>query len=86
MTYTEYVLSYLKQQGQGAPIYTDEIADAIAADYDIDRKKAAAATAVAVKRIMDKGELPDLRCYQKGIYRKKGKNNHHGITLYNKEN
>jgi len=68
MTYTEYVQNYLEQQGQGAPIYTDEIADAVAADYGIDKKKAAAATAVAVKRIMDKGDLPDLRCYQKGIY------------------
>ena len=68
MTYAEYVRNYLEQQGQGAPIYTDEIADALAADYKIDKKKAAAATAVAIKRIMDKGELPDLRCYQKGVY------------------
>lgn len=68
MTYAEYVRKYLEQQGQGAPIYTDEIADAVAADYEIDKKKAAAATAVAIKRIMDKGELPDLRCYQKGVY------------------
>lgn len=68
MTYAEYVRNYLKQQEQGTPIYTDEIADAIAADYEIDKKKAAAATAVAIKRIMDKGELPDLRCYQKGVY------------------
>ena len=68
MTYAEYVRKYLEQQGQGAPIYTYEIADAVAADYEIDKKKAAAATAVAIKRIMDKGELPDLRCYQKGVY------------------
>ena len=68
MTYAEYVRNYLEQQGQGAPIYTDEIADAVAAEYEIDKKKASAATAVAIKRIMDKGELPDLRCYQKGIY------------------
>ena len=68
MTYAEYVRNYLEQQGQGVPIYTDEIADALAADYEIDKKKAASATAVAIKRIMDKGELSDLRCYQKGIY------------------
>ena len=68
MTYAEYVRNFLEQQEQGAPIYTDEIADAVAADYKIDKKKAAAATAVAIKRIMDKGELPDLRCYQKGVY------------------
>ena len=68
MTYTGFVQNYLKQQSQGTPIYTDEIAEAVAAHYEIDKKKAAAATAVAMKRIMDKGELPDLRCYQKGIY------------------
>ena len=68
MTYTEYVRNYLEQQEQGVPIYTDEIANAVAADYAIDKKKAAAATAVAIKRIMDKGELPDLRFYQKGVY------------------
>ena len=68
MTYTKYVLDYLKQQSQGTPIYTDEIAAALAVDYEIDKKKAAAATAVAIKRIMDKGGLPDLCCYQKGVY------------------
>ena len=68
MTYTEYVRNYLEQQEQGVPIYTDEIANAVAVDYAINKKKAAAATAVAIKRIMDKGELPDLRFYQKGVY------------------
>lgn len=68
MTYTEYIRNYLVQQEQGAPIYTYEIADAVAVDYGLERKKAAAATAVAIKRILDKGDLPDLRCYQKGIY------------------
>ena len=60
MAYTGYVRNYLEQQVQGAPVYTDEIADAVAVYYGIDRKKAAA-TAVAIKRIMDKSELPDLR-------------------------
>lgn len=68
MTYTEHIKNHINQYEAGTPIYTDEIADAVAADYGIDKKKAAAATAVAVKRIMDKSELPDLRCYQKGIY------------------
>lgn len=68
MTYAEFVRNYLEQQVQGVPIYTNEIAAALAVDYEIDKKKAAAATAVAIKRIMDKGELPDLRCYQKGVY------------------
>ena len=68
MTYTEYIRNYLERKDHGTPIYTDEIAEAVAAEYGINKKKAAAAAAVAVKRIMDKGELPDLRSYQKGIY------------------
>ena len=68
MTYAEFVRNYLEQQVQGVPIYTNEIAAALAVDYEIDKKKAAAATAVAIKRIMDKGELPDLRYHQKGVY------------------
>ena len=68
MTYIEYVKDYLKHQEQSTPIYIDEIAESMAAHYDISKKKAAAATAVAIKRIMDRGDSPDLRCYQKGIY------------------
>ena len=58
----------MEQQEPGNPIYTNVISGAVAADYNIDKKKAAAATSVALKRILDKGYLPDLRCYQKGIY------------------
>ena len=68
MTYTEYVQNYLAQQDPGAPIYTDAIAEKMAADYGIDIKKAAAATSVAVKRIIDNRVFPDFRCFQKGIY------------------
>ena len=68
MTYTEYIRSFLERKDHGTPIYTDELAEAVSAEYGINKKKAAAAAAVAVKRIMDKGELPDLRSYQKGIY------------------
>ena len=68
MTYIEYVRNYLEHRDYGAPIYTDEIAEDMAVDYGIDKKKATAATAVAVKRIIDKSILPDLRCYRKGIY------------------
>ncbi|MBQ7247259.1 MAG: hypothetical protein IJS22_04115 [Lachnospiraceae bacterium] len=68
MTYANYVRYYLEQQIQGVPIYTDKIAASLAVVYEISKKKAAGATAVAIKRIMDKGELPDLRCYQKGVY------------------
>ena len=68
MTYTEFVKAYIRGQHPGDPIYTDRIAEVAAAEFGIDKKKAAAAVAVAVKRIMDGGLFPDLRCYQKGIY------------------
>ena len=68
MTFTEYVQNYLERQIPGDPIYTNEIASAVADYYKIDRRKAAAATAVAIKRIMDKCKVPELRYYQKGIY------------------
>ncbi len=68
MTFEKYVLEYLERQDLGTPIYTRKIACAIAMDYGIDKFKAAAATSVAIKRVMDREKLPDLRCYQKGIY------------------
>ena len=68
MTYTEYIRDYLERQVQNKPIYTSEIADSVAGYFGIERKKAAGATAVAVKRIMENGMMPDLRCYRKGIY------------------
>lgn len=68
MTYMSYILNIIKRQSPGTPIYSDEIAEGLAAQFRISKKKAAAATAVAVKRIMDGCILPDLRCYQKGIY------------------
>ena len=68
MTYTELVQEYLEGKKQGDPIYTEEIAGMLADTNGLEKKQAAAAAAVAVKRIMDGGKLPDLRCYQKGIY------------------
>ena len=68
MTYIEFVQDFVNSQPQGAPIYTDMIADALADNYGLEKKKAAAAAAVAVKRIMAGKIVPDLRFYQKGIY------------------
>ena len=68
MTYIEFVQGYIKDQPERTPIYTDRIADALADHYGLEKKKAAAAAAVAVKRIMDGDIVPDLRFYQKGIY------------------
>ena len=68
MTYTEYVRKYLEQQEQSIPIYTEDIAEDMASHFCLEKKKAAAAVAVAIKRIMDKCVLPDLRYFKKGIY------------------
>ncbi|MBR2810586.1 MAG: hypothetical protein IKD69_04320, partial [Solobacterium sp.] len=50
------------------PIYSDRVAEVIADEYGITKKKASASAAVALKRIMDRREMSDLRCYQKGVY------------------
>lgn len=68
MTYIECLQSYIQQQKTGDPIYMEQLAGAIAADFGIAKKNAAAAAAVAIKRIIDGKKLPELRCYQKGIY------------------
>lgn len=67
-TYTAFVCEQMKDIPTGTPIYTGQIAESMAVIYGLSRKNAAAAVAVAVKRIMDGGMIPELRCYQKGIY------------------
>lgn len=67
-TYTSFVCEYLASETVGLPIYTKQIAKNIAASYNLSEKEAAAATAVAVKRILDRELMPELRCFQKGIY------------------
>ncbi len=68
MTYTEFVETNLKDFCVSEPIYTGYIAEKLAKEYEMPQKEAAAATAVAFKRIMDGKELPELRFYQKGTY------------------
>ena len=68
MTYTAYIHDYIEKQAQGEPVYTERIAADMATAFGIPKKKAAAAVAVALKRLIDGGKAPDLRCFQKGIY------------------
>lgn len=68
MTYIKCVIHFLEQQEPGMPIYSDRVAEVIADEYGITKKKASASAAVALKRIMDRREMSDLRCYQKGVY------------------
>lgn len=68
MNYTKVVCDHLHNASVGDPIYTRDIARKIAEKYDMGEKDAAAAVAVTVKRIKDRDMIPELRCYQKGIY------------------
>ena len=68
ITYIDFTCDILKKAKVGNPIYTNQIADHLGSTYQLDSKEAAAATAVAMKRIMDGALIPELRCYQKGIY------------------
>ena len=70
MTYTEYVEKYIDQQPMAVPIFTTEISKKLEGHFHLLPAKAAAATSVAVKRIMDRRTIPALRFYQKGIYYK----------------
>ena len=70
MTYTEYVEKYVEQQPIAAPLFTAEISKEIERHFQLPPAKAAAATSVAIKRIMDRKTIPSLRFYQKGIYYK----------------
>lgn len=67
-TYIDFTCDILRKTKIGDPIYTNQIADRLGMTYQLDSKEAAAATAVAIKRIMDGAVIPELRCYQKGIY------------------
>lgn len=67
-TYIDFVCEAMTRQEIGKPIYTSRISEHMAKAYQIPHEKAAGAVAVACKRIMDNGLIPELRFYQKGIY------------------
>lgn len=67
-TYVNFVCTVIKKYENSAPIYSKNIAYLLADKYDLPQEKAAAATAVAIKRIIEKNEIPELRQYQNGIY------------------
>jgi len=67
-TYMDFVYKTLLEIQVGTPVYTNQVAGKVAVIYDLGENEAAAATAVAIKRIMDGKVMSELRCYQKGIY------------------
>ncbi len=68
MSYHQFTKDYVAKKNVRDPIYIWEVGKAIAKAFEIPEKKAAAAASVAMKRIMDRQEIADLRMYQKGIY------------------
>lgn len=70
MTYMEFVINFISDIDVGLPIYAKRIAAEMSKKEDLFEKEAAAAVAVALKRIMDNNKIPELRLYQKGIYYK----------------
>lgn len=70
MTYGQLIEQYINQQPVAEPIYTAEISALVAAHFHLESTKAASATSVAIKRLMDRKTIPTLRFYQKGIYYK----------------
>lgn len=70
MTYSEYIQAYIAKELASAPIFTAEISRGLAERFQLSPEKAAAAASVALKRIMEKKQIPALRFFQKGIYYK----------------
>jgi hypothetical protein len=68
MTYMDYVETQIRRYGFGIPIYTNKLAENTATEFHPSDKDASAAVSVAIKRIMDNKNVPELRFFQKGIY------------------
>ena len=68
MTYAEFIENRIYEYGYGAPIYTGTIAQELSAEFQMPVKEAASAVSVALKRLIDRKAVPELRCFQKGIY------------------
>ena len=67
-TYKDYIKDRICDYRIGMPIYLADLAIEMVADYRISNAKAHAAVSVAIKRIIDNSEIPNLRLFQKGIY------------------
>ena len=67
--YKAYIKDIIANTEIGMPIYNSKLSEALAAAYKMkNMDAAAAATSVAIKRIKDNMEIPELQQYRKGIY------------------
>lgn len=67
-TYTQFIQQLIDGFQPGEPILVRELGNRIAEAYAMEEKKACAAAAVAVKRLIDTGTCPNLRFFAKGVY------------------
>ena len=65
MTYIEYLCKEIRKIQPGEPIYSKHLSKMVEDTFNLDYKAAAAAVAVAMKRIIGNKVVPDLRSYQK---------------------
>lgn len=64
-TYTQFIQQLIDGFQPGEPILVRELGNRIAEAYAMEEKKACAAAAVAVKRLIDTGTCPNLRFLQR---------------------
>lgn len=67
MTYIEYVENRIQEYTEGDPVYTSELSQKMAEDFNMPIKDASAAVSVALGRLMDSVDS-DLRFFKKGVY------------------
>lgn len=68
MTQINFLTDIINSSQYGNPIYTKHLSVKLAVNFGLNQKKADTATAVSIKRIIDRNLIPDLRFYQRGIY------------------
>ncbi|MBQ9227591.1 MAG: hypothetical protein IJ168_02065 [Eubacterium sp.] len=67
-TYIEYLGELIRNYKYCVPIYSKKLTADFALHYDISRQQAAGAVSVALKRIIERGLIPNLRLHKKGVY------------------
>lgn len=67
-TYIRFIQKTIDGFQPGEPILVRELGNRMAGAYGMDEKKAGAAAAVAIKRLIDADMCPNLRPFTKGIY------------------
>lgn len=67
-TYMDFVYKVMAEQKIGKPIYLSRISECMVEAYGIPHEKAADTVAMVCANIMEKGLIPELRLYQRGVY------------------